>query len=170
MRTSIPDVPTVKIGGLWVPAKEEKRFSEYPKHAGMPNLDITKIYDAVPSCKQLRLAVDIGAHIGATSIAMAQHFERVESFEVMPETFSILAKNAVDHGNITIHNIAVSEKPGKLRFEYVPKHTQLTRTLYDGEDPLIGTASRIVGPFEGSKARQVLVADESQLQEVLSQP
>lgn len=64
-----------------------------------------------------RLAVDVGAHVGMISLALAERHERVLAFEPNPLALSRLLGAAPE--NVAVSSTAVSDRPG-LRTLHVP--------------------------------------------------
>lgn len=48
-------------------------------------------------CKNFRIAIDGGAHIGTWSLALAEKFEKVFAFEPMADTYEALEQNIKNH-------------------------------------------------------------------------
>lgn len=75
------------FGSWWFPAHEEHLLSNMSKSAqklmlnGRPTYQGKKQVAALERCKQRRVAVDVGAHIGLWSYNLAHVFEIVEAFE-----------------------------------------------------------------------------------------
>lgn len=67
-------------------------------------------------CGEGNLALDIGANIGCTALALSQIVGngRVAAFEPVPRTFAYLSKNAEAVPNVAIHNFALGKEPGTL--------------------------------------------------------
>ena len=63
--------------------------------------------------KQKRVCLDIGAHIGLTSIRYSKNFEQVHCFE--PIMCEYLEENTKELSNITIHKVAVTDKKSTLK-------------------------------------------------------
>lgn len=65
------------------------------------------------------VAIDIGANIGVTAIAMAPHFARVHAFEPGPNNFSALTSNLTMNNiyNVTPHRLAVTNEVGEVGFD-----------------------------------------------------
>ena len=79
--------------------------------------------------KGFSLAIDGGANIGAWSIVMAEHFDKVIAFEPVPETFGLLVENVKAHQNVECHNLALMDKAGIIKIkmpDYSDKHQQAT--------------------------------------------
>lgn len=124
-----------QVSGMWVPQREKERFSKVPLVDGIMDLDVTKVKQAATLCKSRHMAIDVGAHIGATTLALSEMFHRVEAFEPMPPTFRALGQNIRGRQNIGIHRAAVTSIPAILCFEYVARHSQFSRMLSDGQEP-----------------------------------
>lgn len=123
-----------RVGGMWVPQRELGRFSKTPiVDDGILDLDVTKVKQAAAQCQDRVLAIDVGAHIGSTSLALANMFHRVEAFEPMPPTYRALGQNVHRRRNINIHRTAVTSTLATMRFEFVARHSQLSRMLGDGQ-------------------------------------
>ena len=66
-------------------------------------------------------AIDIGANIGITTVAIAKRLRRggeLHSFEPVPEYFNILKENVSSNGleNVKIYKLAVTDQVGKAPF------------------------------------------------------
>lgn len=59
-------------------------------------------------------ALDIGANIGNHSLFFADRFALVHCFEPNPLTFGVLSVNARLAPNITLHNVALGDRPAML--------------------------------------------------------
>lgn len=141
----------VLLNGLWIHEREVRRFSEYPVFEGRLDIDARKNMRATKFCTSRRRALDIGAHIGSVTRMLAGRFEAVDSFEAIPDTFGLLKKNTEGLDNVAIHNIAVSDREGEQKFEYLARHSQLSHALKDGESPSLLSKgkkqSTIIGPI-----------------------
>lgn len=60
-----------------------------------------------PHLTSFRTCLDIGAHVGITSIRYAKYFNNVHSFE--PVHYNLLKENTKDLNNVICHNTAVSD-------------------------------------------------------------
>lgn len=65
-------------------------------------------------------ALDIGANIGNHSLYFSDYFKRVVSFEPHPRTFKLLSLNAELAGNVTCHNVGLSDKEGSAVLSVLP--------------------------------------------------
>lgn len=69
---------------------------------------------ALPHCRQKRLAVDCGAHVGLITRQMLNRgFERVVCFEPQAENYACLRRN-IDPLRTIAHNLALSDVAGLL--------------------------------------------------------
>lgn len=69
--------------------------------------------------KGARVAIDIGAHIGIWTDAMAGRFERVISFEPVAENFQCLSHNVHDRNNVTLYRGALGGQMDISQAHYV---------------------------------------------------
>lgn len=67
---------------------------------------------------QTPLIIDIGAFDGQTSILFTKAFpsSKILAFEPNPEAFEIAKKNLTPYPNVTLNNIAISDKTGEAQF------------------------------------------------------
>lgn len=66
---------------------------------------------ALPFCRQRRLALDVGAHIGLWAVQLAEHFEQVAAFEPHPDSFAALAENVAGKA-VALHQYALGNEIG----------------------------------------------------------
>jgi FkbM family methyltransferase len=61
---------------------------------------------AVRHCKQTRVAVDVGAHVGIVSYQLSKIFNTVESFEINPDLYPCLEENIKRQKctNVNVHH------------------------------------------------------------------
>lgn len=69
-----------------------------------------RLAKALPFCRQHRLALDIGAHIGLWSVQLVQHFADVVAFEPHPDSFAALAENVAGK-NVMLYQCALGDGP-----------------------------------------------------------
>lgn len=74
--------------------------------------EIEHLKFALQYCRQFRLAIDVGAHIGTWTRYLSGKFERVIAFEAAPDTFECLAKNTVDLPNVQAFDTALGPCAG----------------------------------------------------------
>jgi FkbM family methyltransferase len=75
--------------------------------------------------------LDIGANVGAFSVALAQQYRdlRLVLFEPIPATFTLLQRNAarlLTGADVTLVNAGVSAAPGRVTFHVPPESTMAT--------------------------------------------
>lgn len=79
-----------------------------------------------------RVAIDAGANVGLTTIALRQYFDHVYAFEADPLNYECLVKNTEFLDNVTCINSAISNVEGKeLNFARtlgVSGHTRVNKT------------------------------------------
>jgi len=61
-----------------------------------------------------RTCLDFGAHVGTSAIRYSDVFDRVVSFEPIPDLFECLQENTKKCSNVESHNIAIGDKNGDL--------------------------------------------------------
>jgi len=57
-----------------------------------------------------KIAIDLGSHWGSMSAFYSKHSNHVMSFEMDPDNYSCLEHNMKDYNNITLYNVALSDK------------------------------------------------------------
>lgn len=73
-------------------------------------------YDfVVPHIKEYRTAIDIGAHIGTTTLRYAKDFKKVCAFEPLYHKELVANTNQLD--NVEIYKFAVSDKKQKMQMK-----------------------------------------------------
>ena len=70
-------------------------------------------------CKDGAQAIDVGANIGLTSLALSQFCSRVVGFEPVGRTFSYLERNIQGASNVIALHSAIGSAPGELRMQVV---------------------------------------------------
>lgn len=65
---------------------------------------------AMSLCREKRVAVDVGAHVGSWARALEQHFEAVLAFEPEPANFRCLRANTT---RTLAFNVALGDAPGE---------------------------------------------------------
>lgn len=131
--------------GLWIPAGDLK-ISTYNTYKGLPNLDVSKVNETIAYCTSFNRALDVGAHVGATSLLMSRRFSEVVAFEPIPQNYLALLRNIEGSLNIIAENCAVSNECSELTFEHVPTHTQVSRVIKAGESRAF-MHSLLIGPI-----------------------
>lgn len=94
-----------------------KMFLQPDKH------DITQWEYCKSLFKQTRVCLDFGGHVGTTAMRFAQLFDRVISFEPIPDLFECLEHNTADIDNIEIFNLAVGNEHKKVTIYINPQNS-----------------------------------------------
>lgn len=68
------------------------------------------------------IALDVGANIGCTALALSQLCDQVHAFEPSPSTFHLLAENIRQAANVTAHNLGLSDKRRRAELTFSPKN------------------------------------------------
>ena len=104
-------------------------FSEYwARRGGVDPVDVSvlRLVSSIVSDDAARIAIDVGANLGAFSLAMAKAgFDRVYVFEPVLETYGALIANLRLNpdlaGRIAPERCALAAQPGAVTFEIHPK-------------------------------------------------
>jgi FkbM family methyltransferase len=90
-------------------------------------------YDAaVARCRQRRVAVDVGAHVGLFSHWLAQDFAQVQAFEPHPAHRACWLRN-VEAGNAALHPFALGARAGVAALVTGPSSSGDTRITRPAE-------------------------------------
>lgn len=95
--------------GLAFPDADEYLFDRLPE-SGVWQDDA--LQEGLKHCKNFRTAIDGGAHIGTWSLALAEKFARVHSFEIAIDTFEALCTNVKNRENIFLYPAAIGAAEG----------------------------------------------------------
>lgn len=72
-------------------------------------------YDlALSFCREKRVAIDIGGHVGLWSWQMAQDFESVNAFEPMPDHADCFERNLAGFDSVTLNRCALGPERGEV--------------------------------------------------------
>lgn len=93
------------------------QWMEHPKNQVVLNGRIAyqgrKQLAARQRCKKMRVAVDVGGHIGLWSFNLANWFETVHAFEPVAEHRECFVENVRD-ANVCLHALALGAEPGMV--------------------------------------------------------
>lgn len=95
-----------KLPDDWELPENELCYLKYKERGELYSMTKPDFEIAQPHLKNLRVVLDIGAHIGTTVVRYAKHFETVHAFE--PVYYDILKRNIGHMDNIIIHPYAAS--------------------------------------------------------------
>jgi FkbM family methyltransferase len=103
--------------GIFLPDNEQHLIENLLRtgheRAGKPVYQSQKYNTALSCFNKRNVAVDIGANLGLWSRIMGLDFEKVHSFEPVPEYIECFKKNA-PQANVELHEIALGSKSGKI--------------------------------------------------------
>lgn len=105
-----------------LPEGENSAFKKFKERTG----DITQWGEedweiVQPRLENFRTCIDIGAHVGLTTLRYAKHFKEVHSFE--PIHWDLLTHNTSGFDNVTIYPFAVTSYSGQTEFYPNPQNT-----------------------------------------------
>jgi FkbM family methyltransferase len=110
--------------GMWLPDGEKHFPSWMDKNGelvdGRGTYQLKKWRACLPWIKSVRVAVDVGAHVGFWSIRMCEKFEFVHCFEPMEPMRACLFENMKWHNNFCVHPKALGERGGLVFMNYDP--------------------------------------------------
>lgn len=125
----------MKKVGDWFLIDEEKNFVSYAEKYSINDASQYFKYSAslmtkmLPYFKKRNIAIDIGASYGFTTRPLADIFDKVYSFEVIPEVRECLIKNMAFLNNVTIFDHGISNFNGKQRFNFSSPRTGHTSSV-----------------------------------------
>ncbi len=101
----------------WYFPDGERHLPEWMRQAqqlrdGVHQYQLKKYETALAWCRQRRLAVDIGGHIGQWSLNMAKDFEAVAAFEPVPAYAECWRANMTGVDNAQLLEVAIGAEPG----------------------------------------------------------
>ncbi len=133
-----------KVGDFWLPDEDlryhwhrlwkagkrrRKTIERYANGKGPKHDDIVAALAHVPGHGT---ALDGGAHVGAYTRVMAQHFETVHAFEPAPDTFAALQRNLEDWGladRVHAYAAALSDRHEKVSVDLPRGRRSLSRQI-----------------------------------------
>lgn len=118
-----------KVGSWMLPGSETHMLSHISSN---DSYQLPHRRAAIKACKEYRLAVDIGAHVGLWTRDLAFHFKKVIAFEPVPEFRKLLQINTTMCKNIEIQPFALGNKKGTVSMTVDPYntgHTHVRTTL-----------------------------------------
>lgn len=87
------------------------------------------------ACRDRKVCVDVGAHVGLMSYWMAKDFEAVHAFEPVAAHRECFVKN-VEAQNVFLHDCALGEKEGSVRIQTGKNSSGDSWIAGDGDIPL----------------------------------
>lgn len=98
----------LKIAGYYWPDDVGGSWEHSLRH--VKSLDF-----AIGLCKKRRTAVQAGGNMGLWPLRMAKSFDSVHTFEPEAVALECLRANVADAKNVTVHNCALGDMPGKVQ-------------------------------------------------------
>lgn len=114
----------------WFLPDDDTHFEQYFKDTKSSEYQFEQRERALSYCKNFRVAIDIGAHIGLWSKPLAQKFRAVEAFEPYEPYAELLALNAPE---VTIHNVALGESLRTTALETPKDNSGAAHVSGDGD-------------------------------------
>lgn len=105
---------TKKLTTTFIIPDYDTHFENNPEILSKKNYQYKSIRDALLFCKQRRIAIDIGAHIGLLTYQMLTSFKKIHTFEACFDNFNCLIQN-IKTTKVLHNNIALSDKIEELK-------------------------------------------------------
>ncbi len=128
--------------GTWFP-DGEKHLLEWLRKKRLPKIDGHLVYqyhkytEAMEFVDTTKMAIDIGAHIGMWTRAMAMDFEHVHAFEPVSMFRECWVKNMEGFTNASLFSVALGSASGSVSFHNpTPGSFGNTRIGTDEEDAI----------------------------------
>jgi FkbM family methyltransferase len=128
--------------GIWFP-DGEKHFPDWMNSAGeivdgKGTYQIKKLRAALEHCKQFRVAVDVGAHVGMWTMQLQKIFRTVHAFEPVEEFRKCFIKNVAPGqiGSLNLHCCALGASESAVAMHVNQEDTGGTHVSGDGDVPI----------------------------------
>jgi len=143
----------MKKSGEWTVLKSEKNMLKFTEKfsIGSKHWQHEFVDYILSLTKNNRTFIDAGANYGFVTTAVADHFNHVHSFELIPETYECLNINVQNYSNVKTYNFGLGDKDAvvwarrkkrtaghsqiinnKDWLNYIEKHNQFPKPhLYD---------------------------------------
>jgi FkbM family methyltransferase len=125
--------------GIWFP-DGEKHFPQWMDSSGeivdgKGTYQIKKLRAALEHCKNFRVAVDVGAHVGMWTMQLQKKFRTVHAFEPVEEFRKCFVENVAPGkiGSLNLHCCALGASEGAISMHVNPEDTGGTHVSGDGE-------------------------------------
>lgn len=132
----------IEFRGLWLPDGEEHLQEWMTKvghtRDGLPTYQYHKYERVVKLCRQRRVAVDVGAHVGLWSRVMALDFGRIICFEPKAEHRECWLANMGNVAHAELHSCALGPEAGTVSLTTGPSSSGDTYV-----DPVAGASGGI---------------------------
>lgn len=138
MHTDPIAVFTTPFGAFAVDTKRDNKMSRILARGELPHEDLVGLVKHLVTKDSV--ALDIGAHIGTFTVPLAAYAGRVIAFEPAPESYALLARNAVNCGStLEIRNKGLAAAPGRARILSRVATNAGAHTLVPGDEIEIST-------------------------------
>jgi len=128
-----------QVGGIWLPAHEKHMDAWMLKMNqvvdGKLTYQLNKRAAALKWVRHWRTAVDVGAHCGLWSMALAPRFAELHAFEPVALHRDCFGLN-VAGGNVALHACALGEQDGQIAIHTTPGSSGDSYIQGAGEIPL----------------------------------
>lgn len=118
-----------QVQGWWLP-DSDTHFEQYFKVAGVNEYQAVVRSLAVAACKEFRLAIDVGGHVGFWSRPLAEKFEHVIAFEPEPSNHELFKRNTPK--KVALEPVALGAALGMMSV-HVPLDNTGMAHLVDGD-------------------------------------
>ncbi len=109
---------TVTIDAKPVLVRSDRVYAQAISQAGGFEPGLVKAIKAL--AQGSKVALDVGANIGCTTLLLSSISQKVFSFEPAQSTFGLLLHNTRDCENVSLHNIALGDTPSHARIRFAP--------------------------------------------------
>lgn len=99
----------IEVDGWWFPAYDA---ADAPRLGPYIRRNLSDITIAADMCKQRKLCVQAGGHVGMWPKRLAEIFKTVITFEAQPAAFAAMTRNIGDIDNIELHSQALGGSVG----------------------------------------------------------
>lgn len=97
----------------WNLPDNDTYFHKFISEGAGGGFQIDHLNAAMSHVKNVRMAVDAGAHVGFWTVTMSGFFDNVHAFEMVPDTYEALRLNTSKLSNVQIHNVALGSEFGR---------------------------------------------------------
>lgn len=130
-------------------------FPDYQNKKGLmfintKNHDLKQWEYCLSKIKNFRTCIEFGAHVGTSAIQYSKSFEKIISFEPLPDLFECLKYNTKKLSNVEVHNFAISDTNGFTDIFVNPKNSG--SNVIESEE-----TSKLIKSRWGNKNRQIFV-------------
>jgi len=135
------------VGGIWLPDQESHlvHWMLRDQHARYVNGRLTyqyhKLEAAMRWCRNFRVAVDVGAHVGLWSMHLVKSFRCVHAFEPVSEHRECFHANIPEFESLNLYNglhaCALGDREGMVSIHTAPTSSGDSWVDGDGDIPMV---------------------------------